>query len=287
MGMAVRVRAAPKGEKMNVLSILYVALALYLVSTCAYLGSLTTGRGRLEKPGYYALLLGFAVHLFGLVFRYFAAGYTPITNLHESLSFFALCVAGFFIFLRRIYRIGILGSVFLPVVSVMLISAFAAPAGIRPLPPMLRSYWLPIHTTFAFIGNAVFFAGFLVSIVYLLIERGIKKRRCGTSPGRFPSLETLDRINYKCMSYGFPFLTIGIITGALWAELAWGSYWNWDPKETWSLITWIMYAILIHNRLTIGWRGRKTAYMMIAGFVSVVVTFIGVNFFMGGLHSYI
>jgi cytochrome c-type biogenesis protein CcsB len=272
---------------MNVLFILYAALALYLVSTCAYLASLTTGRERLEKPGYYALLLGFAVHLFGLVLRFLAAGYTPITNLHESLSFFALCLAGFFIFLRRVYRIGVLGSIFLPVVSVVLISAFAAPAAIRPLPPVLRSYWLPIHTSFAFIGNAVFFTGFLVSIVYLLLERGIKKKKMRHISGRFPSLETLDRINYKCMSFGFPFLTIGIITGSLWAEMAWGSYWNWDPKETWSLITWIMYAIVIHNRLTIGWRGRKTAYMMIAGFVSVVVTFIGVNLFLGGLHSYI
>jgi cytochrome c-type biogenesis protein CcsB len=168
----------------------------------------------------------------------------------------------------------------------MLIGALAARADIRPLPPMLQSYWLPVHAAFAFIGNAVFLAGFLVSLVYLFLEGGIKKRKMRDMSGRFPSLETLDRINYKCVSYGFPLLTIGIVTGSLWAELAWGSYWNWDPKETWSLITWIMYAILIHNRLAIGWRGRKTAYMMIAGFVSVVVTFIGVNLFLGGLHSY-
>ena len=135
-------------------------------------------------------------------------------------------------------------------------------------------------------GDAIFFAGFLVSIVYLIAEKGVKKKRKGDISDRLPSLETLDRINYKCMSYGFPFLTLGIITGSLWAELAWGSYWNWDPKETWSLITWIVYAILIHNRLTIGWRGRRTAYLMIAGFVSVLITFVGVSFFMGGLHSY-
>jgi cytochrome c-type biogenesis protein CcsB len=109
----------------------------------------------------------------------------------------------------------------------------------------------------------------------------------GSISRRLPSLETLDRINYKCTSYGFPLLTLGIITGSLWAELAWGSYWNWDPKETWSLITWIVYAILLHNRLAIGWRGRKTAYLMIAGFVSVLITFIGVSLFMGGLHSYV
>ncbi|MGD0232172.1 MAG: c-type cytochrome biogenesis protein CcsB [Syntrophorhabdales bacterium] len=271
---------------MSVLSVLYVALGLYLVSTFCYLGSLGTRRG-LEKPGYYFFALGFFVHLSALVSRYILAGYTPITNLHESLSFFALCTAGFFIFLRRIYRIEVLGSIFLPVLSIMLIAALAAPAGIRPLPPVLRSYWLPIHTAFAFIGNAVFFTGFLVSIVYLLLERGIKRKKMRDISGRFPSLETLDRINYKCMSYGFPFLTMAIISGSLWAELAWGSYWNWDPKETWSLITWIVYAILIHNRLAIGWRGRRTAYMMIAGFICVVVTFIGVNLFIGGLHSYL
>jgi cytochrome c-type biogenesis protein CcsB len=157
----------------------------------------------------------------------------------------------------------------------------------KPLSPMLSSYWLPIHTSFAFVGNAIFFAGFLVSIVYLLIEKGIKRKKMREISGRFPSLETLDHINYKCMSFGFPFLTLGIITGSLWAELAWGSYWNWDPKETWSLITWIVYAVVIHNRLAIGWRGRRTAYMMIAGFVSVLITFIGVSFFLGGLHSYI
>jgi cytochrome c-type biogenesis protein CcsB len=272
---------------MGVVSLLYVALFLYLASTFCYMASLASGKKGLERPAYYLLVSGFGVHIISLFLRYFIAGYTPITNLHESLSFFALCTAGFFVFLRRVYRIEALGIVFLPVLSVMLISAFAVPTDIKPLSPMLRSYWLPIHTSFAFIGDAIFFAGFLVSIVYLIIERRIKRKKMHNVSGRFPSLETLDRINYKCMSYGFPFLTLGIITGALWAELAWGSYWNWDPKETWSLITWIVYAILIHNRLTIGWRGRKTAYMMIAGFVSVLVTFIGVNLFIGGLHSYV
>ena len=272
---------------MNLPSVLYVTLAAYLISTFCYMSSLINGKKALERTGYSFLLFGFFVHLLALVIRYIAAGYTPITNLHESLSFFALCMAGFFIFLRRVYRVEILGSVFLPVLSIMLIWAFTFPAEIRPLPPVLRSFWLPIHTAFAFIGNAIFFTGFLVSIVYLILERRIKRKKIDVISGRFPSLETLDRINYKCMSYGFPFLTLGIITGSLWAELAWGSYWNWDPKETWSLITWIVYAILIHNRLAIGWRGRKTAYLMIAGFVSVVITFLGVNLFLGGLHSYI
>jgi cytochrome c-type biogenesis protein CcsB len=272
---------------MGVVSILYLALCLYLASTFFYLSSIVTDKHRLTRFGFYCLVAAFSVHLASLFVRYLVSGYTPITNLHESLSFFALSIAGFFIILRRAYRIEALGSIFLPVVSIVLISSFTVPTAIKPLPPMLKSFWLPVHTSFALVGNAVFFAGFLISIVYLVIERRIKKKRARGVPVRFPSLETLDRINYKCMSYGFPLLTLGIITGSLWADLAWGSYWNWDPKETWSLITWLVYAILIHNRLTIGWRGRKTAYMMIAGFLSVLVTFIGVNLFLGGLHSYV
>jgi cytochrome c-type biogenesis protein CcsB len=266
---------------------LYPVLVLYLISTFCYMGALIGKRSRLERWGYYALLLGFGLHVLALILRYVVAGYTPVINLHESLSFLALCVAGFFIFLKRTYRVGMLGSVFLPLLTIMIISTLATPADVKPLPPVLRSYWLPVHTAFAFIGDAIFFAGFLVSIVYLVAERRVKKKRMGDISGRLPSLETLDRINYKCMSYGFPFLTLGIITGSLWAELAWGSYWNWDPKETWSLITWIVYAILIHNRLAMGWRGRRTAYLMILGFMSVLITFIGVSLFMGGLHSYV
>jgi cytochrome c-type biogenesis protein CcsB len=264
-----------------------VALILYLMSTAFYLLFLTLDRKKIELLGHVSLLAGFTVHFLSTLLRYVQAGYTPITNIHESLSFLSLCVAGFFLFLKRTYKISILGSIIVPVVSLMLIWAITLPSEIKPLPPVLQSYWLPVHTIFAFIGNAIFFVSFFVSLLYILQERGIKKKRFSPVLNRFPSLEALDATNYRCMSYGFPFLTIGIITGSLWAGIAWGSYWSWDPKETWSLITWIVYAILIHNRLTIGWRGRKTAYMMIAGFFSIVFTFLGINFIVGGLHSYL
>jgi cytochrome c-type biogenesis protein CcsB len=233
------------------------------------------------------LLVGFVSHLAATAERYFHAGYTPITNIHESLSFLSLCLAGFFIYLKTFYRASVLGAVVSPVLAVLITFALSFPSEIRPLPPVLQSFWLPIHTIFAFVGNAVFFMGFLVSIIYLVAERHVKRKKGNSILPGLPSLETLDRINYKCMSIGFPLLTIGIITGSIWAECAWGSYWSWDPKETWSLITWIVYAIMVHNRLAIGWRGRKTAYMMILGFAAVAVTFVGVSFFVGGLHSYL
>ncbi len=272
---------------MNIQTAFLLPVILYLTATVFYLFSLTRKQEVPEKIASYVLCSACIVHGAATLFRYIQAGYTPITNLHESLSFFALCTAVFFLCLRRMYRIPGLGSIVLPVVSLIIIWAAALPSPIKPLAPVLQSYWLPIHTGFAFAGDAIFLVGCLVSIIYLLAERDIKKKRLHTIFGSFPSLETLDRINYKCMSYGFPLLTIGIITGSIWAQSAWGSSWNWDPKETWSLITWIVYAIMIHNRFTMGWRGRKTAYLMILGFISIMVTFLGVNLLMGGLHSYI
>jgi cytochrome c-type biogenesis protein CcsB len=265
----------------------YIALFFYVISTMAYLFYLTASKKITERLGHYFFITGFFIHFLATFIRYLKAGYTPITNTYEALSFFSLCIACFFLYIKKIYKMDVLGSIFLPVLTIIFIFAFAFPSDIKPLPAMLNSYWLPVHAIFSFIGSAVFLISFLVSIVYLIVERKIKEKRFSPITARFPSLETLDSINYRCISYGFLFLTIGIITGSIWARATWGSYWNWDPKETWSLITWIVYAILIHNRLTIGWRGRKTAYMMIIGFFSILITFFGVSFFSGGQHSFI
>ena len=267
--------------------LLYGALILYLASTSFYLFILITNKTKMEKAAHYLLVFGCSVHLLSLIARYFQAGYAPITNLHESLSFLAFCIAGFFLYLKKNYKVQSMGVIILPLLSLLLILSLANPAEIKPLPPALNSWWLPVHTVFAFLGNAIFVVAFFVSIFYLIVERAIKKKKRLTFSERLPSLDTLDRVNYRCMSCGFPFLTIGIISGSIWAGLAWESYWSWDPKETWSLITWIVYAILIHNRLTIGWRGRKTAYMMILGFLFILFTFLGVNFLIKGLHSYV
>jgi cytochrome c-type biogenesis protein CcsB len=265
----------------------YIALLFYTISTVSYLFCLTVSKKVIERLGHYFLLTGFFIHLLATFVRYFEAGYTPITNAYESLSFFSLCIACFFLYIKKIYKMEMLGSIFLPVLTIIFIIAFAFPTEIKPLSPVLNSWWLPIHAIFSFIGCAVFLISFFVSIVYLIVEKKIKKKRFSPSAARFPSLGTLDSINYQCISYGFIFLTTGIITGSIWARTTWGSYWSWDPKETWSLITWIVYAILIHNRLAIGWRGRKTAYMMIIGFFSILITFFGVSFFLGGQHSFI
>ncbi len=266
--------------------LVYTALGFYLASTLIYALSLAFNKPFLERPGYYGIMTGFTVHFAGVVTRYFEAGYTPITNIYESLSFLSLCIAGFFIYIRRVYRVEMIGSIIAPLVSLIIIMSLNFPSDIKPLLPALRSAWLPVHTIFSFIGNGIFIVGFFVSLLYLIVEKEIKKKKSFLFSEKFPSLSTLDRINYRCMSLGFPFLTAGIITGSIWAGFAWGSYWRWDPKETWSLITWIVYAILFHNRLALGWRGKRTAYMMILGFVLIVFTFLGVNFLLKGNHAY-
>lgn len=267
--------------------LLYTALGFYLLSTLVYALSLALNRPSLARPAYYSILMAFLVHFSSVITRYLEAGYTPITNIYESLSFLSLCIAGFFVYIRRVYRVPMIGCIIAPLVSFIAILSLNFPSEIRPLVPALNSAWLPVHTILSFIGNSIFIVGFFISLVYLAVEREIKKKRAFFFSEKFPSLSTLDRINYRCMSLGFPFLTAGIITGSIWAGFAWGSYWRWDPKETWSLITWIVYAILFHNRLALGWRGKRTAYMMILGFVLIVFTFLGVNFLLKGNHAYL
>jgi cytochrome c-type biogenesis protein CcsB len=164
--------------------------------------------------------------------------------------------------------------------------ALALPKEIVPLAPVLKSFWHPFHVIFAFLGNASFSLAFCCGIMYLIQEHQLKTKKVGAITQRLPSLKILDDLNYQSLTFGFPLLTLGIITGAIWAEYAWGRYWGWDPKETWSLITWFLYAALLHQRLTVGWRGRKAAIMAIVGFLAVLFTFLGVNLILPGLHTY-
>jgi cytochrome c-type biogenesis protein CcsB len=138
----------------------------------------------------------------------------------------------------------------------------------------------------AFLGYAAFAVAFGAAIMYLIQEHFLKRKKLGAMYQKLPSLDKLDDINYRCLTFGFPLLTLAIISGAIWAETAWGTYWSWDPKETWSLITWFVYAALLHGRLTTGWRGKKAAILAIVGFFVLLFTFIGVNLLLPGLHSY-
>jgi cytochrome c-type biogenesis protein CcsB len=262
------------------------ALFLYLFGTGASLAYLILLRKKFSQLGTIALTGGFIVHSLALVSRYMEAGHTPITNLHESLSFFAWSIVAVYLLLNLKYRVNVLAAFISPIAAVLIILASLFPKEILPVAPVLQSFWLPIHVILAFIGDALFALAFAAGVMYLIQEKQIKSKKIGPFYHRLPALTVLDDLNYHCLSLGFPLLTLGIITGSVWAESAWGSYWSWDPKETWSLITWFLYAALLHGRLTVGWRGRKAAIFAIVGFAALVFTFLGVNLVLSGLHSY-
>ncbi len=263
-----------------------LALAFYFAATIVGLLEIFK-----ESKGHSILLLiltacGFILHTANIVVRYSIAGYLPITGMHQATSFFAWCIIIIFFLLQYRYKIGIIGAFILPIVFVLMLSSSTFPHDIIPLSPVLQSYWFTIHTVLAFAGNAAFAIASGVGIMYLLQEYYVKSKRLKGLFQRLPNLQVLDEINYRLITIGFPLLTLAIITGVLWAESAWGSYWRWDPKEVWSLITWIIYALVLHLRVIKGWRGKKAAILSIIGFLSVLFTFFGVNLLLKSLHSF-
>jgi len=214
-------------------------------------------------------------------------GRIPVTNLYESLVFFAWSVNLFYLFVEWKYKSRAFGAFVMPIAFATMLFAFTNESGIQPLVPALQSYWLHAHVITCFISYASFALSCAMSIIYLVKLREKEKGQQGTRlTTLFPSLDSLDGLVYKTIVVGFPLLTLGIVTGAAWANYAWGSYWSWDPKETWSLITWFVYAIFLHARFAREWRGKRTALLSIIGFAAVIFTYFGVNYVLSGLHSY-
>ena len=263
-----------------------LALTFYFAATIVCVTELFKGTKTTSKIMISLVAIGFALHTGNIVARYVLSGHIPIANLHEASSFFSWCIVLLFFYLEYRYKLGLLGSFIMPVVFILMLSSSMLPRKIEPLSPVLQSYWLGIHTVLAFVGDAAFAMAFGIGLMYLIQEHYVKSKHLGGLFRKLPSLQTLDEINYRLITIGFPFLTLAIITGALWAESAWGSYWRWDPKEVWSLITWFIYASVLHVRLTVGWRGKRAAILSIIGFCAVLFTFFGVNLLLKGLHRF-
>ncbi len=271
------------------MSMLLFELSLTLYFAAAIVSAVDLFRGSKATSSFILVfaVAGFILHTATIIVRYVISGHVPITSLHEASSFFAWCIVLIFFFLEYRYRVDLLGPFTMPIVFVLMLSSSILPRQIKPLSPVLQSYWLGIHTFLAFLGDAAFATAFGIGLMYLIQEHHLKTKRLGGLFQRLPNLQILDEINYKLITIGFPLLTLAIITGALWAESAWGTYWRWDPKEVWSLITWFIYALVLHARLTAGWRGRKAAVLSIIGFISVIFTFFGVNLLLKGLHAFV
>lgn len=258
----------------------------YAGATAGFVAQLVSLRKGVERIATYILAAGFCLHTLAILLRWMSERHAPIVSFHETFSFLAWAITLAYLLFQAGYSVKALGAFVSPVITIMMVAGFMHTNEILPLPPALKSYWLPVHATICLVSYALLTLAFCIAIMYLIQERQIKKKRLGAIFRRLPSLETLDIMSEKCLKIGFPLLTLGIITGSIWAETAWGSYWSWDPKETWSLITWFLYAALLHQRLTIGWRGRKSAYMTIIGYIVLLFTFIGVTYLLPGAHSY-
>ncbi len=263
-----------------------IALTLYFAGTVVSIVELWMGPKATSKPVLYLGILGFVFHTIAIISRALNASYIPITNLHEASSFYAWSVLIIFFYLQHKYRPGILGCFIMPLVFLLMLSSSMLPREIKTLSPVLESYWLPVHTILAFTGNASFALAFVISIMYLVQEHYLKSKHPKGLFTKLPSLQNLDEINYRLITIGFPLLTFAIITGIIWSDTTFGTYWRWDPKETWSLITWFTYALLLHARLVAGWRGRKAAYLSIAGFLMIIFTFYGVNLLLKTYHTF-
>ncbi|MBM3791264.1 MAG: c-type cytochrome biogenesis protein CcsB [Acidobacteria bacterium] len=201
----------------------------------------------------------------------------------EVLSVFAWCVALVFILAFIRYRINILGAFVLPLVSALTIVSELIWEETHSIPPALRSSWVYFHAGVAFLAYAAFFLTFVSAVLYLIQEKELKAKRFRFLYFRLPSLQVCDELLRRSLYVGFVMMSLTILTGAFWAQHAWGRYWSWDPKETASLVTWAIYLLLLNYRLSSSWRGRRAAYISIAGFVSMLITF-GIN---RGLHGYL
>jgi cytochrome c-type biogenesis protein CcsB len=265
----------------------HITAFLYFVATLVYIAYLISHRDKVLSLGRGILIGGFCIHTITIVTRWIEAGRTPTANLYESITVLVWIIVGLYILVDLRYKLSVLGSFVAPFALLLFITASFMPMEIVPLAPSLESYWLPIHVTLALLGNAFFVLAFLFGIMYLIQERHLKSHKIGGLYFLLPSLEILDELNYRSLTYGFPLLTLAMITGAIWAEYVWGSYWSWEPRQTWSLITWFLYAALLHGRLNSGWRGRKASILSIVGLVVLLGSFFAINLFSWGMHGFL
>ena len=264
---------------------------VYALASVFYVGAFAFKKQIFAKGGFWTLLTGLGLNTAGILMRWVESyqmgyGHAPFSNMYESLVFFSWTVAVLYLFVEIKYKETSMGVFVSPLVFLAIAYASFDPSissKINPLIPALKSNWLIAHVITCFLGYAGFAVAFGFSVIYFLKP---EKPREGSVWAKLPSWEVMDELTYQMVVFGFLFLTIGIITGAVWANSAWGKYWSWDPKETWSLITWIIYAVFMHLRLMRGWYGRNMAWVSVIGFAAVLFTYFGVNFLLSGLHSY-
>jgi len=272
---------------MNDTLLISIVTFIYFAAAFVFLVSIIFHKKSLDRWALIITVAGLALQTAAIVMRWvhsyrLGIGHAPLSNFYESLVFFAWSIIFVYLIMRRRYQNALFGVIFS--FFAFLLLAYTSLSGsvncaIQPLIPALQSNWLISHVISSFLAYACFAIAFGTSILYLL--------KVKVKVEMLPDAVFLDEVTHKMISIGFVLLTLGIMTGAAWAERAWGRYWGWDPKETWSLITWFIYGAFLHTHLSRGWRGVKMSLVAIIGFLAVIFTYLGVNYILSGLHSYL
>ena len=272
--------------------------ALYVMATVAYFIGLFARSSFIEKIGSAMTWAATTMGMVGLMVRWRESylishdvGHVPVSNLYEVFILFSVITALLYLFYERRFRTRALGGFVLLVISAavgfLLWYAFdRGAADIQPLVPALQSYWMKIHVPANFVGYGAFAMAAMIGTAYLLTSWARDRQSQGVMATMMPDLVVMEDLMYKTIALGFAFFTVATVLGALWAAEAWGGYWSWDPKETWALIVWLNYAAWLHMRMMKGWHGRPMAWWAVIGLFVTLFAFLGVNMFLGGLHSY-
>jgi cytochrome c-type biogenesis protein CcsB len=267
-------------------ALIYLTLLAYFGATGLWLGFFLAQRENLCRAGVWLLGVGLGFHTLELIYLTWAVGYLPVATFGETLLVSAWALVAAFLMLYWLFPIKVLGALTAPLAALMVSGTLLLAPGRGVVSPALKSLWLIFHIILALLGNAALTLAFLGGIFYLVQERQLKNKNFGFFYRRLPSLEQLDALNYWCLTIGFPLLTAGIITGSLYAQHTLGSFWRWDPKEILTLLAWLIYAVLLHERLAVGWRGRRAAILAICGFVVLVAAFVGANLWFSSFHNF-
>jgi cytochrome c-type biogenesis protein CcsB len=267
------------------MTLLDLALGCYFIATLAVVSAVAIGHGFPRGLLRAVLSVGGVLHLLSISQRSVAVGTLAVTSTGEVLSLLALLLVAGYLVLE--WRAGLLalGAVVVPLAFGLALYGGTAGGSVHPIPPMLRSLWLPVHVSLAVLGDALFAFAFAASFLYLAQERRLKIGRGLGTFRNFPSLETLDRVSYRCLVWGLVLCTLGIVTGIVWAHEAWEEPWTLDAKLVFTLGVWTIYVVLLQGRMSAGWRGRWAAQLTVAGFVVVVVSLIGLRALGLGSHT--
>jgi len=261
-----------------------LAVIAYVIATGLALAYLIQRAEVIHRLASVVIVAGWVLHAVSLLRLGLELGRPPLGTLSEALSLAIWIAVGLTLWLERASGLKVLGAFVLPVVSMLGVSSAARGLGLAQMDRALTSAWLWTHIALALIGIAAFMLNFAGAIMYVLQERQLKARRPGAFYYRLPALETLDRLTYRTLALGFPFLTTGLILGAVWAGRAWGSVFAFDPLAMLSFVAWAIYAATLAGRAAAGWHGRRAAYFSIVGFAALVLT-LGAGLFLPGRHG--